>query len=234
MSTDKEVERDRYEARAQAALSENLDLQALSDLPPAIRTPYLYYQACIKECITSHKKKVLEIGAGTGMFTEMILATGAQVLATDISKSSLEILTKRFKNYSNIETKVADMESLPFVEESFDVVLCAGSLSYGDNRVVMNEIYRILKVGGKFICVDSLNHNPVYRFNRWIQYLRNIRTRSTIERMPTLLLVESYGKKFGAVKVHFFGSIIWASPLFRLFIGMKKFEMLSNRFDNYV
>ena len=36
--------------------------------------------------------------------------------------------------------EVVDMEKLPF-----DVVCSAGSLSYGDNEVVMNEIYRALK-----------------------------------------------------------------------------------------
>ena len=35
----------------------------------------------------------------------------------------------------------------------------------------MNEIYRVLKQGGILIIVDSLNHNPVYKFNRWIHYL---------------------------------------------------------------
>jgi ubiquinone/menaquinone biosynthesis C-methylase UbiE len=36
----------------------------------------------------------------------------------------------------------------------------AGSLSYGDNDIVMNEIYRVLKLQGVFIAIDSLNNNP--------------------------------------------------------------------------
>jgi len=37
------------------------------------------------------------------------------------------------------------MEKIPFGEGVFDLVCCAGSLSYGDNLKVMNEIFRVLK-----------------------------------------------------------------------------------------
>ena len=57
------------------------------------------------------------------------------------------------------------MESLPFKDKSFDIVACAGGLSYGDNKKVANEIYRVLKDNGSFICIDSLNENPFYKFN---------------------------------------------------------------------
>ena len=56
------------------------------------------------------------------------------------------------------------MEKLPFRDNSFDAICSAGSLSYGDNLIVMNEIYRLLKTGGSFIAVDSLNNNPIFRF----------------------------------------------------------------------
>ena len=110
------------------------------------------------------------------------------------------------------------MEALPFSDNSFDVVTSAGSLSYGDNTIVMKEVFRVLKPDGIFVCVDSLNNNPIYRFNRWIHYLLGNRTRSTLLRMPTTKLIEAYRSLFGHVEVRFFGSIIWCIPLFvRLF-----------------
>ena len=70
------------------------------------------------------------------------------------------------------------MELLPFDNEIFDIVACAGGLSYGDNKLVLNEIYRVLKPKGMFICIDSLNENPIYKFNRYLHYLRGNRTKA--------------------------------------------------------
>lgn len=124
----------------------------------------------------------MEIGGGIGENTEFLLECGFNVCATDISSISVEVMKKRFSKYGNFSSEVADMEKLPFNNESFDVVCSAGSLSYGDNDVVMNEIHRVIKPGGLFICVDSLNENPIYIVNRWLGYVRGKRTLSTITR----------------------------------------------------
>jgi hypothetical protein len=50
-------------------------------------------------------------------------------------------LEKRFNN-DKLTTKVADMEKLPFADQSFDLIVSAGSLSYGDNDKVLDEIYK--------------------------------------------------------------------------------------------
>ena len=151
--------------------------------------------------------------------------------ATDISEQSLELLRKRLNGSGNLKTEVADMESLPFENGSFDVVTSAGSLSYGDNDRVMMVIFRVLKQGGVFICVDSLNHNPIYRINRWMHYLRGNRTFSTLKRMPTLSLVEKYRLKFGTVNVQYFGSISWVAPLLSKILNEKIGTRISDYFD---
>jgi ubiquinone/menaquinone biosynthesis C-methylase UbiE len=45
------------------------------------------------------------------------------------------------------------MEKLPFADQSFDLIVSAGSLSYGDNDIVMNEIYRVLKLIHYFVTI---------------------------------------------------------------------------------
>jgi ubiquinone/menaquinone biosynthesis C-methylase UbiE len=137
----------------------------------------------------SHKGSfVLEIGAGMGENTKFLLATEAKVCATDISEHSLSVIEKRFNN-DKLTTKVADMEKLPFAGQSFDIIVSAGSLSYGDNDKVLDEIYRVLKNKGAFIAIDSLNNNPIYRLNRYLHYLKGERSLSTIARMPDLKLL---------------------------------------------
>ena len=235
---DKAIEHDRYEQRAREALRAERNADAAVDaqaaLPAALRPPYEAYAAEIDKAIDRADMTLLEIGAGTGMYTESILQTGARVVATDISESSLAILQRRLAGFTNLETRAADMEALPFGDAEFDLVCSAGSLSYGDNDVVMREIYRVLKPGGRFVCVDSLDHNPVYRLNRWIQYRRGRRTRSTIERMPTQSLVRRYGEKFGRVRAKYFGSITWAVPVLKIFLGDTTAARFSARIDRLV
>ena len=84
------------------------------------------------------------------------------ICATDISPKSVEVMSQKYSKYKNFYSKVVDMEKLPFKNESFDVICSAGSLSYGDNNRVMNEIYRVLKFGGCVVLVVSLNDNPIY------------------------------------------------------------------------
>jgi demethylmenaquinone methyltransferase/2-methoxy-6-polyprenyl-1,4-benzoquinol methylase len=94
------------------------------------------------------KTKLLEIGAGTGENTLKLIKMKFNVCATDISPKSVEVMSQKYSKYKNFSSKVGDMEKLPFKNDSFDIICSAGSLSYGDNNRVMNEIYRVLKFGG--------------------------------------------------------------------------------------
>lgn len=153
------------------------------------------------------------------------------VCATDISPASVKVMNLKFSKYNNFSSKVADMEKLPFKNKSFDVVCSAGSLSYGDNRIVMNEIYRVLKIGGNLIVVDSLNDNFIYRLNRYVNYLMGRRSQTTLYRIPDLNLIDKYIKKFGYGKVSFFGSLTWAFSILRLIFPEKIICKFSNWID---
>ena len=177
---------------------------------------------------------VLEIGAGTGTHTYSLVKTGAEILTSDISENSVKTMLHKFKKYKNFSAQEIDMENLPFEEQSFDVVCSAGALSYGDNLLVKNEIFKVLKPGGFFICVDSLNHNPIYRINRWIHYLRGNRTLSTLKRMPTLSLIEEYKKEFTLQELSFFGSCTFLSPLLNWFLSKCQSACILNKLDTLI
>jgi ubiquinone/menaquinone biosynthesis C-methylase UbiE len=123
------------------------------------------------------------------------------------------------------------MEKLPFDNDSFDCVCSAGSLSYGDNDIVMSEIYRVLKTGGLYIAVDSLNNSFIYRFNRFIHYLMGKRSKSTLKRMPDLDLIENYNKRFGSIEVKYFGSLTWLFPIMKIFMTEQQIKIFSQNFD---
>ena len=193
-----------------------------------LNKPYELYFKLLEN--KNNKSKLLEIGAGTGQNTGFLIDMSYKVCATDISLEFLEVMNKKFHRYINFYTQYADMEKLPFTEESFDVVCSAGSLSYGDNEIVMNEIYRVLKPGGMFIAVDSLNNNPIYKFNRYIRYLKKERPKSTLSRMPTICLIDKYAQKFIPIEIKYFGAITWIYPILKIILNE---ELISN-FSNWI
>ena len=235
---DKLIELTRYDARAQLQMMDN---ESVDEVPLGsqtmvsyLRPPYIFYEQKIAELIgPSHR--VLELGAGAGLHTRALLQTGAQVIASDISPNSLSLLKQRFHNPSgNLKTEVADMENLPFEASSFDVIASAGSLSYGEPALVDAEIRRVLRPGGLLICVDSLNHNPIYRFNRWIHYLRGNRSRSTLRRMPDLARIKALGDGFSNVSLHYFGAFSFAMPVLARLFGENTAAAGSDRIDKLI
>jgi len=225
---DKEIERCRYDNRAKLLLNAN-KFDHVNKIPVYLNAPYEYYFKLLER--EGEQSKILEIGSGMGENTKLLLDFGFDIVASDISPKSVEIMNKRFSNYAGFSSKVADMEKLPFNNESFDIVCCAGSLSYGDNEAVINEIYRVLKPEGKIIVVDSLNNNLIYRLNRYIHYLKGDRSKSTLARMPTLSLLEKYGEKFGFSDTRYFGSIVWLFPILSIFFSEDVLSKISSWID---
>ena len=125
---------------------------------------------------------------------------------------------------------IANMEQLPFENKSFDVVTSVGSLSYGDEKKVDSEIHRIIKPTGYFICVDSLNNNPIYRLNRYIHYLKKERSKLTLLNMPTIQRIVSLTSRYKKVEVKYFGSISFMIPILSKLLS----DNSAADFSNYV
>ena len=206
---DKKRERDRYNSRASKYLISEVTIKSKRTMPTFLSSPYKDYEYTIKKYLRAGTN-CLELCSGMGENSETLIKTGKEIVATDISSMSLAALKAKYVDYKNLMTMCCDIETLPFKAESFDLVTCAGGLSYGNNRAVMQEIHRVLRPGGTFVCVDSLNNNPIYKFNRIIHYLRGNRTLSTLQRMPTKNLIRQYEKCFSEVDCRYYGKFTWA------------------------
>lgn len=222
---DKQIELYRYNREAKKIID---NIKYYKKVPQYLSIAYKYYFKLFKKF--NKKNKLLEIGSGISINTFRLIKMRFNVCATDISPLSVVVMNKRYSRYKNFSSKITDMEKLPFKNKSFDIVCSAGSLSYGDNTKVMNEIYRVLKFEGWLVLIDSLNNNPIYRFNRYINYVKGNRSGATLKRMPNVNLIEKYIKKFGYGKVKFFGSITWAFPLLKIVLS----EKLITKFSNWV
>jgi len=103
-------------------------------------------------------KKVLDVGAGTGRVAIALQKLGAKVTALDISPKILKVLQKK---EPRIKIVCADAESLPFGDDSFDVVTAAFLIVHLKNpQRFFAEAYRVLKDGGYLLFTNINQKEP--------------------------------------------------------------------------
>jgi ubiquinone/menaquinone biosynthesis C-methylase UbiE len=94
----------------------------------------------------------LEIGAGTGYFSLNLLQAGLieRATATDISPGMLATLERNASDLGlDVRAAAAEAETLPFADESFDLVFGHAVLHHiPDLRVAFSEFTRVLRPGG--------------------------------------------------------------------------------------
>lgn len=75
--------------------------------------------------------RVLEVGAGHGTFTDVMLGSGAEVVVTEMSSPSAELLEDRYARNRNV-TVIYDPEGtwLDDTEDAFDIVACVSVLHH--------------------------------------------------------------------------------------------------------
>ena len=101
---------------------------------------------------------VLDVGAGTGMFTYWWLQSVEQVTGLELSENMIE------RSVVSDHLQVGDAYELPFPDDSFDVVF-AGSLLHHLERPVdaVREMGRVAR-RGVAICEPNRNHPPMAAF----------------------------------------------------------------------
>lgn len=107
-------------------------------------------------------KKVLDVGAGTGRLSVPLFQRGADVTALDINEQMLKVLSKKAPR---IPTIIGDAEDLPFPEGTFDLVVSTFLIVHlKDPMRFFDEVYRVLKDGGRFI-VTNINqkNSPIIK-----------------------------------------------------------------------
>jgi ubiquinone/menaquinone biosynthesis C-methylase UbiE len=105
--------------------------------------------------------RVLEVAAGPGYLAIELAKRGRhQVFGMDISKSFVRIATENAREAKvAIEFREGNASQMPYPDESFDFVVCRAAFkNFTDPAGALNEIYRVLKPGGKASVFD-LRHD---------------------------------------------------------------------------
>jgi ubiquinone/menaquinone biosynthesis C-methylase UbiE len=134
-------------------------------LGPVMFEPYGKYLA--SQIDSTNLSSVLELASGTGRVTGYLreaLPANVELWATDLSADMLGI-AKRKLGTDNIKYSAEDIQSLSFADNSFDLVVCQfGMMFLPDKQKGFNEIYRVLKPGGRLLCFtwDKTANNPLF------------------------------------------------------------------------
>jgi ubiquinone/menaquinone biosynthesis C-methylase UbiE len=102
---------------------------------------------------------VLDAGSGTGVVTLAFHQAGfrpKKTIAFDLSRNSLKIAIEQARKEKKVEAKnieavQGNVLSLPFADNSFDIVVSCGVLEYVPLNEGLSEFARVLKSGGKLV-----------------------------------------------------------------------------------
>lgn len=159
-----------YEHQVELLFSGTADAMRRSFLKDLIKA--------LKEKSGAHPKKsnfeILETACGTGRTTRFVRLTfpQANMTATDLSGPYLKVAQKKLDDLKNINFLRADATNLPFKNETFDVVynvFLFHELPRAERIKVIEEAARVLKPGGHFAIVDSLQLGDRPEFDKHLK-----------------------------------------------------------------
>lgn len=113
----------------------------------------------------------LEIGCGTGLFTEMFGQTGAQLVALDISAELLEKARSRGIPSNKVQFLQKRFEDSD-IGGPFDAVIGSSVLHHLDLEVALERIFDLLKPGGVMSFAEPNMLNPQILFQKNVPWLK--------------------------------------------------------------
>ena len=136
----------------------------------ADRKVYTFMYERIPEVI--HGREVLEIATGPGLLTKHVARAAKRMVATDYSEGMIR-QARKGKRPDNLTFEVADATSLPYADDSFDVVLIANALHVmPEPEKALREIDRVLRPDGVLIAPNFVEHQTGLGSRIWSGILR--------------------------------------------------------------
>ena len=101
---------------------------------------------------------VVDLGAGTGKFTRLLVAAGAQVTAIEPVAAMQAQLSQRLPQ---VRTLTGVAEQIPLASGSADVLVCAQAFHWFATPAALAEMHRVLKPGGRLGLVWNVRDESV-------------------------------------------------------------------------
>lgn len=155
------VSEDRKTRFAKCGYQDRFDPFRLSRVP---RVRALYEKLFNEYLGDGAVESLLDIGCGTGIYLEALGSHARRVDALDPSTAMLQV-AKNFceeRGLGHVYTALGHAERLPYASATFDVVVALDALHHvvAPEKVV-EEVYRVLKPGGRFMVFEPNVLNPL-------------------------------------------------------------------------
>ena len=120
----------------------------------------------------SINKKLIDVACGTGDIGKLFLDytnKDAEITCVDPNKGMLNHGKQKLSKYKNINWIISYAEKLPFKDNTFDFYTIGfGLRNTKDLNKTISEAYRVLKPGGRFLCLEfskiqNSNLNFIYK-----------------------------------------------------------------------
>jgi SAM-dependent methyltransferase len=103
---------------------------------------------------------VADLGCGTGLVTAALAAHVQRVIGVDQSVAMLKAARKRTAGMDNVDLRQGDLEALPLADAACDAAILLLVLGYvAEPALVLWEMARVVRPGGKVVVVDVLRHD---------------------------------------------------------------------------
>ena len=125
----------------------------------------LWKQELINWIAPQSNQTLLDIAGGTGDIAKLFIKYGGN--SADIIDINYKMLINGISNDNRIRYIVGNCEKLPIENNVYDrITIAFGLRNITDRQLALDEIYRVLKPGGRFICLEfsMVNDNVVKKF----------------------------------------------------------------------
>jgi 2-polyprenyl-3-methyl-5-hydroxy-6-metoxy-1,4-benzoquinol methylase len=143
----------------------------------------------------------LEIGCGSGVFTEILARSGANILAVDISEDLLQIAFSRNLPPEQVQFVAKRFEDC-VLNGPFDAVVGSSVLHHLEIKPALEKIFELLKPGGRMCFTEPNMLNPQIMIQKNIPWIKERLNDSPDETAFFRWSLQSMLEKIGFTAVH--------------------------------
>jgi len=134
--------------------------QILQELPPETMQHYCGVGNPFSVGPLHRGESVLDIGCGAGcdcLVAASLTGPAGTVVGIDLTGAMVERARTNLAgtSFSNVQFMLAEAEKIPLQDSSMDVVISNGAINLSpDKALVLSEIYRVMRPGGRLMMAD--------------------------------------------------------------------------------